>query len=449
MGGVFGVKEVRASYSELFSWFALLGYGFLMMGMIRGLIIAWILTLGLKAESLVLDSVLSDKDLTTISADQFIQKYPQFILNSSQKDSARVDGKKISTQFLQLPLVESVMRFESGQNELTLLLYSNGDSGEIGREKFEALVEGLKSTLTKQFKQPTTLGETSSIVRAKGLAWKVPAGIARLEWSSTRANPAKGQEYRSEFVRVVIVTETKKVATKATEPWLAVNQLRTNPEGDKWIGTVPMVDQGEKGYCAVAVSERIIRYYGKDADLNEIAQAMQTGNKSGTSSLEFTYQMQRIASRFALRFQVIQSASDVGFISDIVRDYLKLMKKKGGASSTSGLSANNFYVTLPKLDMDVLREVRIADKRGVARFEKIVATSVDRGEPLIWGVEMGISPEEGNPQAQGGHLRLIIGYNTEKREILYTDSWGPAHELKRMSSENAWSKTFHLYVMKP
>jgi hypothetical protein len=159
--------------------------------------------------------------------------------------------------------------------------------------------------------------------------------------------------------------------------------------------------------------------------------------------------MQRIASRFALRFQVIQSASDAGFISDIVRDYIKVMKKKGGASSTSGLSANNFYVTLPKLDMDVLREVRIADKRGVARFEKIVATSVDRGEPLIWGVEMGISPEEGNPQAQGGHLRLIIGYNTEKREILYTDSWGPAHELKRMSSENAWSKTFHLYVMKP
>lgn len=417
--------------------------------MIRGLIFVCLCTLSLRAETLVLDSVLSDKDLTTTNADNFIQKYPQFILNSSLKDSARIDGKKLPTQFFQLPLVESVMRFDSGQNELTLLLYSNGDSGEIGREKFEALVENLKSALTKQFKQPTTLAETSSIVRAKGLAWKTPAGIARLEWSSTRANPAKGQEYRSEFVRVVIVGEAKKLAAKSPEKWLAVNQLRTNPEGDKWIGTVPMVDQGEKGYCAVAVSERIIRYYGKDADLNEIAQAMQTGNKTGTSSLEFTNQMQRIASRFALRFQVIQSSSDTGFVGDIVRDYIKAAKKKGGTSSAPELSTNSFYTVLPKLDMDLLREVRVADKKGVARFEKIVTASVDRGEPLIWGVEMGISPEEGNPQAKGGHLRLIIGYNTGKKEILYTDSWGPAHELKRMSTENAWSKTFHLYSMKP
>lgn len=417
--------------------------------MIRVLIIAWLFTLGLRAESLVLDSVLSDQDLSKVTAEQFIQKYPQYILNSSQKDSARIDGKKIPTQFLQLPLVESVMRFASGQNELTLLLYANGDSGEIGREKFEALVEKVRLSLIKEFKQPTTIAETSSIIRAKGLAWKVPAGIARLEWSSTRANPAKGQEYRSEFVRVVVVGDAQKSAAKSPEKWLAVNQLRTNPEGDKWIGTVPMVDQGEKGYCAVAVSERIIRYYGKDADLNEIAQAMQTGNKTGTSSLEFTNQMQRIASRFALRFQVIQSASDSGFIGDIVRDYIKAAKKKGGASSAPGLSTNNFYVTLPKLDMDLLREVRIADKKGIARFEKIVVASVDRGEPLIWGVEMGISPEEGNPQARGGHLRLIIGYNTEKKEILYTDSWGPNHELKRMSTENAWSKTFHLYSMKP
>jgi hypothetical protein len=53
-------------------------------------------------------------------------------------------------------------------------------------------------------------------------------------------------------------------------------------------------------------------------------------------------------------------------------------------------------------------------------------------------VDLGIVPEEGLPQKSGGHLRLIIGYNTAKGELLYTDSWGPGHDLKRMSLEDAW-----------
>lgn len=42
------------------------------------------------------------------------------------------------------------------------------------------------------------------------------------------------------------------------------------------------------------------------------------------------------------------------------------------------------------------------------------------------------------PQASGGHRRRIIGYNPQKKEILYTDSWGYGHELKRMSAEDAY-----------
>jgi hypothetical protein len=43
--------------------------------------------------------------------------------------------------------------------------------------------------------------------------------------------------------------------------------------GDVWLGDVPMVDQGQKGYCVVASAERVMRYYGSKVDENELARS--------------------------------------------------------------------------------------------------------------------------------------------------------------------------------
>jgi len=48
----------------------------------------------------------------------------------------------------------------------------------------------------------------------------------------------------------------------------------------------------------------------------------------------------------------------------------------------------------------------------------------------------------------GAHMRLIIGYNENDGEILYTDSWGAGHELKRMDAEDALSITSGMYYLK-
>src|SRR5262249_36952060 len=49
-------------------------------------------------------------------------------------------------------------------------------------------------------------------------------------------------------------------------------RVKRELNGDVWIPVVPMVDQGHKGYCAAAVAERVLRYYGHDVDQHEIAQ---------------------------------------------------------------------------------------------------------------------------------------------------------------------------------
>jgi hypothetical protein len=46
-------------------------------------------------------------------------------------------------------------------------------------------------------------------------------------------------------------------------------------------------------------------------------------------------------------------------------------------------------------------------------------------------------------------MRLIIGYNPNKKEILYSDSWGYGHELKRMPLDDAYTITTGLYTVDP
>ena len=103
------------------------------------------------------------------------------------------------------------------------------------------------------------------------------------------------------------------------------------------------------------------------------------------------------------------------------------------------------------MEPEVLKEMKVngAQKSKFKKFKKDVHDQVLKGIPLIWSVKLGTYPEPGIPQNAGYHMRLIIGYNDKKDEILYSDSWGAGHELKRMPAEWAWTITRCLMYMKP
>jgi hypothetical protein len=46
-------------------------------------------------------------------------------------------------------------------------------------------------------------------------------------------------------------------------------------------------------------------------------------------------------------------------------------------------------------------------------------------------------------------MRLIIGYNQKKKEILYSDTWGAGHELKRMPEDWAFTITHDAFFLRP
>ena len=106
---------------------------------------------------------------------------------------------------------------------------------------------------------------------------------------------------------------------------------------------------------------------------------------------------------------------------------------------------------LEAMDGDLLRQARTKRQSDLTHLKNDVIKYVDVGIPLIWDVYLGLVEEKPklSEQMSGGHLRLIIGYNKKTDELLYTDSWGRGHELKRLEVGDAMTMTFGLYVIKP
>ena len=69
---------------------------------------------------------------------------------------------------------------------------------------------------------------------------------------------------------------------------------------------------------------------------------------------------------------------------------------------------------------------------------------------MRWSVQWGIVPEPKRlSQTRGGHLRLIIGFDEEKKTVIFSDSWGAEHTDKEMPMADAIAIPTGRQVMQP
>lgn len=206
----------------------------------------------------------------------------------------------------------------------------------------------------------------------------------------------------NEFVRVWIVPLerfgelTSAAIERAKSSAKLVENLKKNAFGDVWISGIPMVNQGQKGYCVPATIERVLRYYGiEDLDMHKIAELSGTLVGGGTS------------------------------VQGMINALAPVVKK------------NRLEFTTQKLTFNKIRQ------------------SVDRGVPMLW--TMFSTPEymsrmrinslerqDGSDSATHAkrldalaplafdaqrarafaHICLIVGYNMKTKEICVSNSWG-------------------------
>lgn len=374
---------------------------------------------------------------------------------STEKKDARSHRREL--KLWGKPVGETILRSRDGKlHSFDISVYNRGDNGPLTSDAFKKLSEQWLAMVVEQTgleAEKMNRTQKGSVVSADRWVWKCPG--AYLVLTSSTSKPKRGEAV-PEFLKLSLVSvkfgeeiyeqQSGLVKTMARRRDL-VNNRKEKPNGDIVVHGVPMVDQGRKGYCAVASAERVFRYYGLPVDQHAMAQIAESSARGGTNPDIMIEALKKVAGRTKTRLSVLYEIEDRKAAQEL-KAYNRLIKKNKKGKSFPQDRRLHYQSFLSVCHAPTLREVR-AKGNTYDRFLKQIRENIDAGIPLIWALQVGVFPERGIPQSGGGHMRLIIGYNEKTKELIYTDSWGPGHEYKRMSAADAYTVSMHLLTLKP
>jgi len=331
-----------------------------------------------------------------------------------------LENLKVELSLLQgtVPIEEMIVDFEKGSLiGVTISIFNRGDGGSIALDDFDRRYKTMGKHIGQQLQVSPTRREARPTqgMLTKGFVWISARGKAVLEHN----HEAPGN---TEFLRMRLARRDAGGAYEAAmqdRPGASVklSELpgKVERRGDEvFITGIPMVDQGAKGYCVVASAQRLFEYYGISCDMHQLAQIAGSDPDRGTSSLAINKELGAIDHLFKTRFTCLA-----------VRD-------------RNGL-------------VELLEGKYVGPAIPEASFHSMIRKSIEAGIPLLWSLEVGLFPEDPPLQEQtsGGHMRMIIGYNTKANQLIFSDSWGAGHEFKTMDANDAYRATHGLFVMKP
>lgn len=428
--------------------------------MIRAAVCLIGLLLAHVAAAAALDPLLMNPALWSMKRDDFesAAKGLGFRWVSQARDSARTTAPELTV--FGLRAVEGIARFDGDTlKEITVAIYARGDAGSLTKEAYGALVKNAVEALNRATSAKFSIRgrDPTNAVKADGLVWDTPQARHLLEYSATREVKSRDIAFRAEFVRLELTPPPTKAAALPSATLTTQGRPRFNgpqhvkkdaPTGDVVITGVPMVDQGQKGYCVVATTERVMRYYGAQVDANELAQIANSDADGGTSYHAMFSALKKVSTRLKVRIRQI-TESNVRTIQDLRDDYNRVAKKDGASAVPEPGRSIDITAIYGQMQLSTLKETRMKNRAEFGRFQREVQQHIDQGIPLLWCVQLGIVSEPGIPQHAGGHMRLIIGYNVKSNELIFSDSWGAGHEQKRMAMDDGWTVTTGLAAIEP
>lgn len=317
----------------------------------------------------------------------------------------------------------------------TSVIYNKGDNGPLEKAPFEDAVSSYKKVITDIMQTEPKVRKVEKKeagVKPRAWMWVSEKCAVLLEAHSTGV----GKRYVSEFIRMTVVPDAADLERGGADDAARRVDLKKNVHRDRdgsvWIEGVPMVDQGEKGYCVPAALSRVFAYYNMDGvDQHALAAICKSSGDEGTTIEAMSKALTSISAKFHMGVTSWRWFNKKA----LAKEYDKLAQKNG---VRSGMLDTKLLLTLIKDKPSILKK----GIRDISRY-------IDNGIPIVWGVMLGLYPEAGLPQSMGGHMRLIIGYNEPLQQIIYTDSWGAEHKLKAMPLAQACAISEVLYVLRP
>ena len=365
-------------------------------------------------------------------------------------------AKEISQEkftFGGVQIIEAIFNFpdKSRLASMQVSLFNRGDCGDWQREKFNKTVSRIKNRIAEitNDRNPDASSRSLGGETTKQMLWRTAGYDMALRWSVSDRGP--------EFITINLeprnsIQKLGQDIKASVKPNELVRNIKKESNGMRWID-VPMVNQGDKGYCMVAVMERLFKYYNSSIDQHIIAQLMDA-EANGTDQNKAVAALK--ASEHKLRIKVKEIYVNPSF--QTVQNFEKMLERYNDAAKKAGKTAIDlkearrvnyrFDAVFSKVHKGTYVKMRQKERPGADRFFITVKDSIDRGIPLMWMVVIFPGDLRQQPQASL-HARLINGYNPNTKEIIYTDTWGPGHERKTMKVGEAWAISNMILNIRP
>lgn len=345
-------------------------------------------------------------------------------------------------------------------SSIQVIIYNKGDDGALEQAAFENKVKDSVAAVEEVVGAPgkaAKVSEKETGIKTRAWDWEWETGAIHLDSGSTGGSSKNkkkpGTPFTAEFIRLNLGPDAAAIETGGARDAVAHSELKKNlrheENGDVWLDNVPMVDQGDKGYCVPASISRVFAYYGMDGvDQHALAAICGSSGSQGTRTDNMEESMQQICKKFPIRIVNLENKKlrdYTTFILDLIAKYNKTAKSMG----KDGISEQQGSQFFDVADPDVLLKARAGKSSDVSKWMGDISKHINSGIPVLWCVTLGIYKESVSlPQGRGGHMRLIIGYNKAEKTIIYTDSWGSGHERKSMPAAEAMAMTSSRYVLR-
>ena len=395
------------------------------------------------------DIIDSRGDLFTVSPGAFgdSQDSVGFNWTTQKEDEARYFYREgqLKIQTLGFDTSEINIRFKDDAFKNVLIYIYNRSDCPLIRSKSQFGIF-LKSIDAKISSWSGVKGGSVAKTRAGGASefsknWIYGPYSIALKWSAS----GSGSSYGANYINLFISRYEKGTKKKTISAKELIRNIVKNDNGDVFVDNLPMVDQGPKGYCAVATAARVLRYYGHETDMHRLANLAGTTD-AGTNTTEMFSKMRRLSTIYHTKMIELNKFKVSSFISE-VKKYNSLAKKNMVMRASLDVhSVGDIYM---QLDPEVYKQFKSKKmKTNYKRFISHIKKYINSGVPVIWGVYLGMYKEpQLNPQASGAHLRLIIGYNEKTKEIIFSDTWGARHVFKHLGTAEAWAQTTQYAVL--
>ncbi len=344
-------------------------------------------------------------------------------------------------------------------SRIYISFYNRIDTGDLDSKTFDEMLKNIEQAVTKIADGKTGNPSTIPLSAARKIYVKnyfCDDYCLKLEWSFTESAAA----YRAEFITLTILppdqNESVKINTKLTTSDLK-SRVQANDDGDRFL-EIPATTQLARGSVA-ATAERVMRYYGASINQNILLELANSNQGDGLTKMRKA--IKQTTDLLKIKYNSLYKNQDISKNAKFVK-LVELYNTEAARIKADKIDLAQFAkqngkkvsydkkAILLAMTPELFKAARNREIIGFIKFKRDVITNIDSGVPLIWVTFTSIFPVPDKPRRGiGYHVQLITGYNIKENAVIYSDSWGPKKEKRKMSWEEAWAISMDISTYTP